>query len=306
MLRDIYNNYSDEKKEYLRQNCIRARKIQQWYFDSMSEEDKEKRKKRLWEQARNWWGRLSDEERKNTIKKAADALRANWEKRIKEKWYNWWFQKPWVFEKAIEAYRNNAEKRKKETWYARPCQYPQVRIAWMKWVERWRKENPELAKEIAIKSIWNARKYYTKESKVNKKRNDFLKWCWYDVEKEFCLWWYWYDLKIWNTLIEINPRPFHNMTILPKKEHKLDKLYHYNKLKFAIDNWYNCIMVWDWNTQNEIVDIIKQNKEVKQKEPILHWYNKTTKEHIIDNWFNKQDMIQKWYVEIWDWWEIYL
>lgn len=39
-------------------------------------------------------------------------------------------------------------------------------------------------------------------------------------------------------------------------------------------------------------------------EPNLHWFNCKTRDHIIDEWFDKSDMVNKWYVEIYDCWNI--
>lgn len=131
---------------------------------------------------------------------------------------------------------------------------------------------------------------------------------WYDVSMEFPLnrWKYYYDLKIWNTLIEINPRAYHNSTRTPKWN-AIDKMYHYNKAKCAINNWYNIILLWNWMSFDELVDIINNlhHTEINNK-PTLHRYNKKTKEHIIDDDFNKEEMINRWFVEIYDAWEQYI
>ena len=145
-------------------------------------------------------------------------------------------------------------------------------------------------------------------SKINHYYWDTLNNIWYKVDMEFNLWYYSYDLKIWNILIEINPFAFHNSTWVPNKfgAKIKDKMYHYNKAKYAVDNWYNIIMVWDWMNENEVVDLIKNIKSTKIKEPRLHWYNPKTKEHLIDKNFCREDMINQWYLEIYDWWENYI
>lgn len=144
------------------------------------------------------------------------------------------------------------------------------------------------------------RKKYRAISKPNLIYKDLLELWWYEVQLEFPLFWYSYDLKIWNILIEINPTPFHNSTRHPLAEPK-HKYYHYNKYKCAIDNGYKCIMVWDWTTNEELLELIEKNFEY-QWEPQLHRYNLKTKEHILDEWFDKEDMISRKFVEVYDCW----
>ena len=123
-----------------------------------------------------------------------------------------------------------------------------------------------------------------------------MKFKWDD---EFYLWWYYYDFKIENTLIELNPYAFHNSTFVPprNKAKPKDKMYHYNKYKCAIDNWYKCIMVWDWT--DNLIDMITNSQFHYEWMPQLHYYNPKTKEHLIGVDEDKS-LINKWFVEIWD------
>lgn len=166
-----------------------------------------------------------------------------------------------------------ALKRLKEKWYMRECQSEYMRNT------------------------------YKAISKPNLKYKKLFEGLWYEVELEFPLLWYSYDLKIWDILIEINPTPFHNSTWHPLSEPK-SKNYHYDKYKCAIDNWYKCIMVWDWTTDEELISLLKNDFEY-QWVPNLHWYNIKTKEHILDDGFNKEDMQLKWFVEVYDCWNLY-
>lgn len=244
-------NASEEMKEKRRQQALMARTIQQQQFDAQSEEEKEKRKKKHWEIFKKRRDGLTKEQRDSVQKKAHKALKANAEKRKKEKWYAWTFERPWA-----SAY---------------------------------------------------ARKFYTKNSKVNSKRKKEFEKYWYEVSSEFNLWEYRYDFKIWSTLIEINPRAFHNSNIQVKSDYKLkDKEYHYDKLKFAIDNWYNCIMVWPWMTLEDTLVLVKENKKVSQSKIVTHWFNIKTKEHLIWDEYNEKEMRLNWYAKIYDWWENYL
>ncbi len=137
----------------------------------------------------------------------------------------------------------------------------------------------------------------SKENKHFWKLLTQLKFKWVD---EFYLWWYYYDFKIGDILIELNPYAFHNSTFAPKIYKNIkpkDKMYHYNKYKCAIDNWYKCIMVWDWT--NNLIDMITNEQFHYEWLPQLHYYNPKTKGHIIRKNRNKS-RIDKWFVEIRD------
>lgn len=116
---------------------------------------------------------------------------------------------------------------------------------------------------------------------------------------EFFLWWYYYDFKIWDILIENNPYPFHNSTYAPPRPgvKPKERTYHYNKYKCAIDNWYKCIMVWDWTSN--LIDMITNEQFHYEWPPQLHYYNPKTKEHLVDINEDKS-LIDKWFVEIRD------
>lgn len=138
---------------------------------------------------------------------------------------------------------------------------------------------------------------WQRSSKENSRFEKMLDMLWFDVEREFHLWKYYFDFKIWNTLIELNPHPFHNLTRNPIKKTAITKDYHYNKYKYAVDNWYKCIMVRDRTTN--LIDMIKDDNFHYEWLPQLHYYNPKTKEHVIRKNRNKS-RIDKWFVEIRD------
>lgn len=147
---------------------------------------------------------------------------------------------------------------------------------------------------------WNKQKV----SKINKSFIKKLSSLWFNVWTEKELWQYYYDLCIWNVLIEINPRIHHNSTRNPYWK-IIDKYYHFNKTKCAIDNWYRIILVWDWTDFDLVVNLIQSDFITKQSKISIHWYNWKTKEHIIWNNMDDLDLIKKWFVKIYDWWETY-
>lgn len=177
--------------------------------------------------------------------------------------------------KKLDTLHINAIDREKKLWYKRPCQNPKLKES--------------------IKCV----------SKINVKYKELLEWYGFTVELEFPLWWYMYDLKIWDTLIEINPCRFHNSTRSPYHINASPKsaTYHKTKTLYAIKKWYKCINVRDWTSDEELITMLN-NDFVYQWEPKLHWFNCKTKNHIIDCGFDRNDMIDKWYVEIYDCWDI--
>lgn len=101
-------------------------------------------------------------------------------------------------------------------------------------------------------------------SKVNLKFADMLNSYGFSTSLEFNIWGRSYDIKVWNTLIEINPFPFHNSTrtaINSWRRKPISNDYHYNKLKLARDNNYRCIMVRDWDDVEKITYLLDDNKE---------------------------------------------
>jgi len=114
-------------------------------------------------------------------------------------------------------------------------------------------------------------------SDINIERSERLQSLWYSPFLEFPLWDYSYDIQIQgNILIEINPSVFHSFTYSPYwDKYKKDKMYHYNKTQFAIDNWYKCINIRDRTTKNDVLSMIK-NDFIYEWAPNLLWCNRRT------------------------------
>lgn len=138
------------------------------------------------------------------------------------------------------------------------------------------------------------------QSRENRIFGKLLTKLWFKRTDEFFLWWYFYDFKIWNTLIELNPTAYHNSTFVPPRHlaKPKEKMYHYDKYKCAIKRWYKCIMVRDWTSN--LIEMIMDPQFHYEWQPQLNYYNRKTGERIIDNWFNRDEMIDKWFVEIRD------
>lgn len=231
---------------------------------------------------------LSDNDKQKRNNKIRNSVKKMINNVEKWKWIEWQKKKSASLKKYYEnmteqeykEYHDNlvkkAGERYKKTWYMRPVQQPEV-----------------------ISSIKS-------KSKEEDRRRELLIKVGFDVEPQFSLGKYRYDLKVWQTLLEINPFPFHNSTRVPPKTNAKPKhkMYHYNKTKYAMNNWYNIINVWDRMNLDEVISLLNKQTYIN-KEPTLHRYNPRTKEHIIDDWFLVVDMLDKGFIEIRDWWEFY-
>lgn len=138
-------------------------------------------------------------------------------------------------------------------------------------------------------------------TKPNRDYKMYLESLWYKVELEANVGNKCYDLKVGDTVIEINPFVYHNSTWFPyHKGHPKKPNYHQIRKDYAINNWYKCIMVRDWTTDSELTRMLEDKWFHYEWPPRLHRYNWKTKEHIIDDWFNKDSMVNNWFVEIYD------
>ncbi len=87
-----------------------------------------------------------------------------------------------------------------------------------------------------------------------------------DIELEFSIKRYSYDIKVGDILIEVDPTYTHNSTIGPIFHNKtlsgksID--YHYNKSKFAEENGYRCIHIWDWDQLEKVVYLLMEKKRI--------------------------------------------
>ena len=113
-------------------------------------------------------------------------------------------------------------------------------------------------------------------------------------EREFNLGLRSYDFKVNNCLIEINPYITHNSNFNPfDKEHNyigIDKKYHLNKTKLALDNGYKCIHIWDWDDKEKIVNLLKTRETIYARECEVKEVNYNTE---IKNYCNRNH-IQGW------------
>lgn len=126
-----------------------------------------------------------------------------------------------------------------------------------------------------------------------------------------------FDLHIKNSniLIEINPTYTHNSTKAPhfsKNAEPTPQDYHYNKCRFAIDNGYELISIFEWMNLDKVLDIIKAKlhrldirigankckvKEITQKEANLfldeyHIQGAANSQSVCIGLFYKDELVQ--------------
>ena len=126
-----------------------------------------------------------------------------------------------------------------------------------------------------------------------------------------------FDLHIKNSniLIEINPTYTHNSTKAPhfsKNAKPTPQDYHYNKCRFAIDNGYELISIFEWMNLDKVLDIIKAKlhrldirigankckvKEITQREANLfldeyHIQGAANSQHVCIGLFYKNELVQ--------------
>lgn len=255
-------NKSEESKRKFKEKMSNVMK-ERWKDNKY----KEFKRRQISEQMKIQWDSYTEEEKEAKIQDIKDKAKAYRESPTKE-------EREEYTDKMYQWRIAAAEEREKRGEIKRACQFPEC-LSWAKAI-----------------------------SKINLKRKQILIDNGFSPEMEHPLWDYCYDFKIWDTLIEINPYAYHNSTRAPKIPWAKvkDKMYHYNKAKNAIDRWYKLIMVRDRTTVDFVIDCLKSKTTFVLWGPNLHRYNIKTKEHILDEWFDREEMISKWYVEIYDCW----
>ena len=103
-------------------------------------------------------------------------------------------------------------------------------------------------------------------SGVNKKFNELLNESNIKNELEFMIGNLGYDLKVGRTLVEIDPWFTHNVTVGPsfggKEVAPRPMDYHLSKTKFANENGYSCIHVFDWDDWNKVIFLLQSKNTI--------------------------------------------
>lgn len=246
--RKAWESKSDEEKESWRRLQIethttdeyRAKhsEIQKLWYSSLSEDEKAEYARIRGEGSKRWWDSL-DEDTKKAIAKKNIENGAGWNHEkirntLREKYgVDNISQLDEVKRKAVESNRKTCLERYGIEFYC------------------------------MSKNCSNAIGSHASNTKPNLLFAGLLDEANIEYEREFSLKRFCYDFRVDNTLIEINPTATHNSTWSPFGAHEgKDKLYHKDKMKFAQENGYECIMVWDWDDMNKIVSHLKRKERL--------------------------------------------
>lgn len=128
-------------------------------------------------------------------------------------------------------------------------------------------------------------------SQINKKFKEQLDNLGIKNELEFNIEGYSFDLKIDNTLIEIDPTYTHNSTTGPIFK-KLDniiikpkaKYYHKEKSQIANKNGYKCIHIFDWDDREKIINMLKDKQKIYARACELREVPKVDIDNFLDSY----------------------
>ena len=153
-------------------------------------------------------------------------------------------------------------------------------------LERYGAENPWQSSEVIRKSRENAKKtnlerygveYFCQHekcykasgyriSKINRDFYDKLIKNGLNAELEYIIENSGFDLKVGDTLIEINPTYTHNSTfgatIRGSKKLAAPIDYHLNKTLFANKHNFHCMHIFDWDDKDKIVEMLKSKQKI--------------------------------------------
>ena len=205
----------------------------------------------------------------------------------------------------LKRYKNpnyNNREKMKETCLKRygvenPSQIPEVR----------RKIEKTFTKHYGVpfSCIVNSKNRHGAMSSINKYFMKKLIYNNINVKLEYPLQNFVYDFYLpdYNLLIEINPTYTHNITKPNIYNRTINKDYHLIKTKKAIKNNYQILNIFDWDSQDIIIENIKQKKFPTYK--LINrknFFNIKTHDRIIDleEKLDEQDLINKGYVVIYD------
>lgn len=98
-------------------------------------------------------------------------------------------------------------------------------------------------------------------SKINKHIGQILKDNNIEFQYEYFIQPCWYDIKVGNTLLEIDPTITHNIVFNPFGK-SINSTYHRSKTLLAEKNNFNCIHIFDWDNIDKIIYLITPHKKL--------------------------------------------
>lgn len=166
---------------------------------------------------------------------------------------------------SIENYREYISSQNKIAWSN--CSEEEKKDRSTRTIEHgggWNKDTAKatLISKYGVDNAYKLAKQYQTNSKVNNEFAKELDALGLDYVREVLIEDKRYDFKVKNTLVEIDPWPFHNVTWCPIEQANLiSKNYHYEKSKIAWNNNLRCIHVWDWDDKTKILSLLFSEKD---------------------------------------------
>lgn len=123
-------------------------------------------------------------------------------------------------------------------------------------------------------------------SQINKQFGELLDHTHIPYEYEFRIDMKYYDLHILDTniLIEIDPTYTHNVIGNHWSQVGLDKYYHRDKSKIAKESGFRCIHVFDWDSWDKVIDIIKPKKTIGARKCKIYKLNSKTTDEFLNKY----------------------
>lgn len=114
-----------------------------------------------------------------------------------------------------------------------------------------------------------------------------------NFEREFLLDGKWFDFKIGNILIEINPSVTHNTLWSPYSQNGIPKNYHLDKSKIAKNNGYRCVHVFDWESFDNIIRLLKKRPTLGARNCTIQPISLSNAKNFLDEYHLQKSAVAK-------------
>lgn len=87
---------------------------------------------------------------------------------------------------------------------------------------------------------------------------------------------YRFDFKCGNTLVELNPWPFHNTTFTPNGAPVIDKEYHRKKTEVGNSQGFRVLNIWDWDNKEKVLKLLENRSRCYARQCIVKEIDRNT------------------------------
>lgn len=216
----------------------------------------------------------------------AKTQRENWARKSEEEKEAW--REKMRESHSSEEYKKKRSELSKRQWEHTPKNIQQKLnrkrgIASKLW---WASLSEEQKAQELNKRYNNGAGYKTSNSAPNMAFAKRLEENGISFSREFRIDNYSYDFKVGNALIEIDPYPTHNCTWSPFQMH--DKDYHMRKSETARAHGFNCIHVFDWDSYDVIVGLLKPRTSMGARTTELKPVDKKEADGFLDKYHTQR------------------